>query len=84
MSRLDPDYERWRQGMLWHRNLPAPIFLVAGRVATTGAFWPDEVCRAYRALPKEERRALAARVGVATREKTWGPSGTSWPITATV
>jgi peptidoglycan/xylan/chitin deacetylase (PgdA/CDA1 family) len=45
-------------------GLPATIFLVAGRVGTQGAFWPDEICRRYRALEGPKRRALAAKFGL--------------------
>ena len=49
---------------LRRRDLPATIFLVAARIGTPGAFWPDEVCRRYRGLPKPKRRALAAEYGL--------------------
>lgn len=41
-------------------GLPATIFLVTGRVGSTGAFWPDEVCRRLRPLPDRERRERVA------------------------
>jgi peptidoglycan/xylan/chitin deacetylase (PgdA/CDA1 family) len=40
-------------------GVPATIFLVAGRVGTRGAFWPDAVWRRLRAVSREERRAAA-------------------------
>ena len=46
-------------------QLPATIFLVAGRVGTPGAFWPDEVCRRLAALPADARDRLLADLGVA-------------------
>ena len=46
---------------LRRRGLPATIFLVAARIGTQGAFWPDEVCRRYRGLEAPQRRELAAK-----------------------
>ena len=45
-------------------GLPATIFLVAARIGTQGAFWPDEICRRYRALDPSRRRALAGKFGL--------------------
>lgn len=49
---------------LRRRNLPATVFLVAARIGTKGAFWPDEVCRRYRALEAPQRLELAAKFGL--------------------
>jgi len=55
----------WRDNLvhalpaLERRALPATIFIVAGRVGTPGAFWPDEVCRRMAALDPAARRRIA-------------------------
>jgi peptidoglycan/xylan/chitin deacetylase (PgdA/CDA1 family) len=50
-----PELERY--------GIPATLFVVAERVGTQGAFWPDEVCRRMCALPGSERHQLAQRLG---------------------
>ncbi|MBK7947563.1 MAG: polysaccharide deacetylase family protein [Deltaproteobacteria bacterium] len=46
------------------RGLPATIFAVSDRVGTTGAFWPDEVCRRLAPLGARERTAVLRGVGL--------------------
>ncbi len=49
---------------LARRGIPATIFLVTGRVGSSGSFWPDEVCRRWAGVPKGERRELAQALGL--------------------
>ncbi len=44
-------------------GLPATIFVVSERVGTSGAFWPDEVCRCLASRAPEAARELALRLG---------------------
>ncbi len=44
-------------------GFPATIFLVTERVGTSGAYWPDEVCRRLGALPEAEQRELVRDLG---------------------
>lgn len=46
------------------RGLPATVFLVASRVGTHGAFWPDEACRRWSCVPRSARRRLARELGL--------------------
>lgn len=61
----------WRDNLehalpaLRSRRLPATIFAVSDRVGTTGAFWPDEVCRRLAPLGDHERSAILRAVGLA-------------------
>ncbi len=48
---------------LKQRSLPATVFLVSGRVGTSGAFWPDDVCRHLTPLTPEERRSQVTQLG---------------------
>jgi peptidoglycan/xylan/chitin deacetylase (PgdA/CDA1 family) len=43
------------------RGMPATVFLVTERVGTSGAFWPDEVCRRVAAAPTAAARRAAER-----------------------
>jgi peptidoglycan/xylan/chitin deacetylase (PgdA/CDA1 family) len=43
---------------LERRGFPATVFLVADRVGTLGAFWPDEACRRMAALDPDARLAV--------------------------
>lgn len=44
-------------------GLPATIFVVTGRVGTSGAFWPDEMSRRLTALDAAARHGLAEGLG---------------------
>lgn len=44
-------------------GLPATIFVVTDRVGTLGAFWPDDLLRAWPALASDRRRAVVERIG---------------------
>ncbi len=56
---------------LRRRSLPATVFVVAERMDSLGAFWPDEVSRRFRALEPEQQRSLAACFGL---EKARNPA----------
>jgi peptidoglycan/xylan/chitin deacetylase (PgdA/CDA1 family) len=49
---------------------PATIFVVTERVGTTGAFWPDEVCRRMAGLSPAEQHAVLERLGVTSRDES--------------
>ena len=46
------------------RRMPATIFVVTDRVGTSGAFWPDEVCRRLSALDGSSRRSIIRSAGL--------------------
>jgi peptidoglycan/xylan/chitin deacetylase (PgdA/CDA1 family) len=48
---------------LQRAGLRATVFLVAQRVGTLGAFWPDDVVRRLTDLPPAERTRIAERLG---------------------
>ncbi len=52
------------------RSLPATIFVVADRVGTTGAFWPDEVSRRLSRIEEADRRRLGAELGISLSDGT--------------
>lgn len=61
----------WRDNLehalpaLQARRIPATIFAVSDRVGTTGAFWPDEVCRRLAPLDPREQRRILEGIGLA-------------------
>ncbi len=56
------DNYQWAYPLLRERDLPATVFLVADRVGTDGAFWPDEVCARLGALSNGEAATLVRRL----------------------
>jgi len=59
------DNHRHALPALASRGLPATVFVVAGRIGTAGAFWPDEVGRRLAALGPRDRADLARDLGAA-------------------
>ncbi len=62
---------------LERRGLPATIFLVTERVGTSGAFWPDEVCRRVLGLGSSARQELATSARAAPGRRP-SPGASSW------
>ncbi len=66
----------WRDNLeyalpaLERRRLPATIFAVTDRVGTTGAFWPDEICRRLAATTGQDRRKLFRGTGLELADDT--------------